>query len=333
MSELIQNNSDLKVLTSPDVMPAFDTLFFIALEDLDSSVILYHRGHYPQAVFYLQQTVEKAVKSLGLLFEVIMEEDLGKKIGHNPLEVYRKPINRFSDSITGLNKNLGEYPEFDEFIHSAGIDFDELSSTIKKLQHEFNEYIRTIAQFDLTTEELQNSLSKIENIKNEIESVNKRIVEYGLSEDEFTSLKGELKNQIESAFFSLRISDTRKEEMRSELQSMFKSFLPNKQFFEFFIATSMKIIGIILTLFYLSIITSPHSSRSRYYEGDFNPLAFYIPECPLIKRLPELQEITRDTLEELDEFYDLIFNLPEEPSDIPDQMKLLSAKDPGDESE
>ena len=52
------------------------TLFLeIAKSDLEASRTLLSNKHYPQAVFYFEQAIEKGIKSLGLWMKVITEEE------------------------------------------------------------------------------------------------------------------------------------------------------------------------------------------------------------------------------------------------------------------
>ena len=261
------------------------------MDDLDSSVILYDREHYPQSVFYLQQAVEKAVKSMGLFFEVVSEKDLLKNVGHKPLEVFRKPVNKFSEDLMVLNKNLEDYPASKEILNLSEINFDEFISSIKKTKHEFNKYINNISDYNLTKEELEEYITQIKNLNTQIENANKKIAEEGISDEQFAAMKEKFKINSESVFMSLEIPDKIKEQMRNELKLILKLFSPKKEFFEFMMYFIIKAIGIGRNLFYLSIITSLHSTKSRYPEENFNPLTFYTPECPLIEKLPEIQYI------------------------------------------
>ena len=53
----------------------------ISKMDLAAAKCLYKSGLYSQAVFYLQQSVEKAAKSFGLLTGTINENELkGRKV-------------------------------------------------------------------------------------------------------------------------------------------------------------------------------------------------------------------------------------------------------------
>lgn len=322
---------DVGELTPGEGQPSFDSLLFIALEDLDSSIILYHREHYPQSVFFLQQAVEKAVKSLGLLFEMVVEEDLRRKVGHNPLEVYKRPVHKISTELPVLNRELDTHPEFKEIFYVSGIELDELASVVKNLQDQFDAYLSNIVSDNLSTDALSAHLSVIKSFNGEIEDAEKKIREGGISDEDFAAIQDNLRNQLEALFVTIPIPSEQKEAMRNELNLFFTTFLPNKEFFEYLVYVLLKTVRIGHRLFYLSIITSPHATKSRYPEGNFNPLQFYATGSPLIDALPELQEITQYTLEEMDVLYDLIFDPPNHTPGVSEDAGLTMS--PGDEVE
>jgi len=64
-------------------MELVDSFFWISYDDLYASKILYRKKYYPQAIFYLQQSVEKISKSLLVLMGMCRnEQELKSKIGH-----------------------------------------------------------------------------------------------------------------------------------------------------------------------------------------------------------------------------------------------------------
>ncbi len=321
---------DVMDISSEEDQPVYDSLLFIALEDLDSSIILYHREHYPQSVFYLQQAVEKAVKSLGLLFEIVSERDLFRRVGHKPLDVYRRPISKISTDIPALNKELDNHPEFRDLLKISGIDFDELASSTKNLVHQFDEYLSTVVDYNLSSEVFSEIISMIGQVNREIETAEEKIRGEGIREEEFDAIQDDLRKQFEALFISIHIPSPQKEAMRDELNSFFTSFFPNKEFFEYLVYVLLKIVRIAQNLFYLSIITSPHATKSRYPEDNFNPLEFYTPGSLLMNKLPELQGITRHTLEEMDGLYDLIFDLLDDAPGVSKDAGLILS--PGEES-
>jgi len=90
-----------------------ETLFEIARNDLEASKCLFERELYPQAVFYLQQSIEKATKSFGLLNDVIKEDEL-KHVSHNPLKVYKKSIEKQKKKIERIMDAIEKVPKLGE---------------------------------------------------------------------------------------------------------------------------------------------------------------------------------------------------------------------------
>lgn len=308
----------------------FNSLYRIAINDLDCSIILYDSKYYPQSIFYLQQAVEKAVKSHSIFFNMLNEEELKNKIGHNPQQIYKKQVNRFSQGCIALNKDLVNYPGSQILFESSGIDFGEFASNIKQSQYEFNEFLTKNTKYNLTNEELQACLFGIENFNIEIKNMERKITEGAINDEQLTLLKEKCKDQLVSMIMSLNISDEQKKEIKDRSELLLKYLFPKKEFLGYMFKSMIKFFKISQNLFYLSVITSPHSVKSRYPENNFNPLLFYGPECPLIERLPEMHEIVKHTLQEMEILYDFILNKPNNLLALPDDVTLM-AKSPGND--
>lgn len=69
-------------------------LLKIAHKDLEASKILFREKLYPQAVFFLQQSVEKAAKAIGLREGEISKEQLKHNIGHRAWMVFTEIHNK-----------------------------------------------------------------------------------------------------------------------------------------------------------------------------------------------------------------------------------------------
>jgi HEPN domain-containing protein len=63
-------------------------LLKIAHKDLEASRILFREKLYSQAVFFLQQSVEKAAKAMGLREGLVSKKQLKQKIGHKAWMVF-----------------------------------------------------------------------------------------------------------------------------------------------------------------------------------------------------------------------------------------------------
>jgi hypothetical protein len=78
----------------------------IAKKDLRASGILYENRLYPQATFEFQQSVEKAIKSVGLLTGLVRptKDDLTREVGHASIFSI---LVRLPERLGQLRRNLG----------------------------------------------------------------------------------------------------------------------------------------------------------------------------------------------------------------------------------
>jgi HEPN domain-containing protein len=137
-------------------------LFKTAEKDLDTSINLYDIGHYSSAIFHLQQSVEKYVKSYGLLEEVIQPKDLKSQIGHLPHKVFTKILEKsiaeatepkrpllMAELIPPHQKNVDDSPRLN-FLRNT---FNRLNSLGVKQMEKFSksdleEFINGIHEFE-----------------------------------------------------------------------------------------------------------------------------------------------------------------------------------------
>ena len=94
-------------------MEIVEILFETAKKDLQASKYLYNNALYPQAIFHIQQSVEKATKCFGMIFGIISEKEL-KKIGHNPIKIYEKEYEKMADKNKELTKLIEYYPNIEK---------------------------------------------------------------------------------------------------------------------------------------------------------------------------------------------------------------------------
>lgn len=70
------------------------TLIEIAEEDLNVSKLLHGQRLFPYSIFYLQQSVEKLVKHIGISHGIISPENLQKEINHKTIKVFNRLVYR-----------------------------------------------------------------------------------------------------------------------------------------------------------------------------------------------------------------------------------------------
>ena len=97
-----------------------------AKNDWQAAVNLYNSGLYSQAVYFLQQSVEKSSKFWGLSLRFVSYDDL-KKLGHNPHKVFKKLFGEAvllgmgnKEGFELLESNVNRLPSVDERVHRIG---------------------------------------------------------------------------------------------------------------------------------------------------------------------------------------------------------------------
>jgi len=89
-------------------------ILIIAKDDLISSHTLFRKGLYPQSLFFLQQSIEKANKALALDCGIIKPDDLHKEIGHNTYKIYNKYLKKEMETINILSEAINKKPKLKE---------------------------------------------------------------------------------------------------------------------------------------------------------------------------------------------------------------------------
>jgi len=102
-------------------------LIDVALSDFEASKTLFERKLYPQAVFMLQQSLEKAIKAALLKLNLIHPDELERKIGHYIMEnayeiaMYRFVHSYISDFGSNVFNLVAQIPSIPSGLVSVGI--------------------------------------------------------------------------------------------------------------------------------------------------------------------------------------------------------------------
>lgn len=87
------------------------TLLNIAENDLKASIFLYDKRLYSSSLYYMQQSVEKSIKSFALFNGIIDEKDLKRKISHNTQLVFKIGIENQIQNLITLIPFTKNYPK------------------------------------------------------------------------------------------------------------------------------------------------------------------------------------------------------------------------------
>jgi len=159
-------------------------LLNIAKSDLEASRVLYENQLYPQAIFYFQQSVEKANKSLALVTKQVTEKELYRNIGHEAIKIHEKAIKRQKDKYEQFNDHLKLFPELREvgFIENFNIkreirQFDFFLSYINKIRHDKNKLIH------MSSWDISRLLKEMEKGKNDIQKEMQNLSKFRMNDE------------------------------------------------------------------------------------------------------------------------------------------------------
>lgn len=270
----------------------------IAKQDLESARNLFEKRLYSQAIFYLEQAVEKATKSLGLYQNIISEDEL-EDIGHESIEIYVMVIKGLKSKVIRFSERIKQFPKLKHVTlikEYENLDLEKFTKIVDGFEAGLKEQIR-----QLSDEELDKLLSELAKIEREIEAL--RTIE----KDELENLK-QLYQGVADAILEKHL------EFREKVEKELSKFgLLTPEAIEKLI-TSLTIPRVICNYFlmFLSAILSPHvtSSRYPYPKRGHNPLVVYSPEHPLIKRFDQITRTTESVLDKMTVLYSQ--ELPEE---------------------
>lgn len=93
----------------------------IAFEDLNASQELYNSNHFPHSIYFLQQSIEKIVKFIGLNNKIIKASDLMRPIGHKTSKIFKKETIKYQKLTEFDTKEelLSDFQRVAQFIHDT----------------------------------------------------------------------------------------------------------------------------------------------------------------------------------------------------------------------
>jgi HEPN domain-containing protein len=271
-----------------------ETIFLeLAKEDLNAAKCLLNQKIYHLSVFHLQQTVEKAIKSFGLYQNVISIGEAKKVIGHKAWGLYSKIFEEYEARIKRLEDIFTRSEKFKEFILKNLNWIFELRSKIQTC----DKILKNFSSDDLfsistSSEELQKIISEIkrvEEISNKLkleEIKEENVSEYKKTLDNFLDALTEVNPNVDKNSINEIISLITPE-LINYIYRMAKEYI-------------IKLYFSSLCLFYLSVVFSPHYTKSRYPEGNSNPLEIYNSNMPLVQNLEYFINLTERVISDLE---------------------------------
>lgn len=277
-------------------MTLSERLFETAKQDLNSVEILFNSGQYNLALFQLQQSVEKFVKSFGLKTEIIEPKDIAKKISHLPHKVFTR---LYQNQIVELSKYSGTPLLIPDMVppHQRGKSkVKENVQGLKNLRSDILNYaelnkknlveIKDVRKFiesakELEAEPIFDDDKLYAEIKDDFVKTNEHFIEYFKGDDNIKSIsEGFIKNSDE---ITKNKVETHKHNRIRQSKFCYISYV----------------------WINLSLITSPHEQSTRYpsTSDESIPNSMYDQNHVLIKHIPEFIEMMKKTIIRFKEVY------------------------------
>jgi len=286
--------------------PAFhERMLAMAWEDLGASMELYKQGFYPQAMFLLQQAVEKSIKSVGICITAITAEQAksARHVGHVSVRVFEHTALKFGSEIERVQRMAENAPEMQEIMEVTKFDFSTLQTQIAQVVGFFRDCATHIdTNRDLCEEDLLNILLYYHETEDELDTATRRLEEVEITEAEIEQIK---QQTLEMMGAVLEVVSDHGAEIVKGIVQLY-DLLADKEFLQFTFEPVCCIMSASVGLFCLSLITQPHAITARYPEGDFDPLEFYNERRPVVQALPSLYRIAEQSIGQIEDLYDFI---------------------------
>jgi HEPN domain-containing protein len=276
-------------------MDLSDSLLETAIEDLNSVLLLYNSNHYNIALFQLQQSVEKLVKSFGIKTQTIKPEEMTKKIRHLPHKVFTR---FYQNQIIELDGTINYRSLIPDFVPPHQRNKQKLKENLKNLKglHSKLSILELDSSFTLEENEkfingaieldqdpLINDQELFNEIKNDLVKTHVHFINYFKNDENVKSLSE----------YVIKTSDII---ASKELINQKKKLITERKF------------GFISYVWInLSLVTSPHEQTTRYPSIINNepPKSIYDINNTLINSIPKFVELLNRSIDLYKEIYEI----------------------------
>jgi hypothetical protein len=248
------------------------TFLQIASTDLETTEILYENKIYNTAIFHLQQAVEKTTKAYALASFTLSKRET-RRVGHDTPLVFIKLIERKWVKYL-VNPLIRQFPHF----RISDQDILEIKTLMRQ-----------------KGEKKKLALLKEEQIKGWLELIKKIIS---------TLTSSETKRRISKVLDYLRVEaeelkesdDTNESQIGYEIEKQLTDLEKGVESF-------LLLGSYILTIYFLSIITYPHSTFTRYPSEKLDP-SMYKSGLGIVDCLPNIIPLLNECIKELTTFFE-----------------------------
>jgi len=289
-------------------MKISENLFKIARKDLEAAKCLYEKELYLQAVFYFQQSVEKANKSWALALDIIKEEEV-TSVRHDPFKIYIKSLLEQKKRLEMNIETIKKVPELKKTKFMSNLDFEEYYKGVAELLTEVEKYYKvkgdSIREIKFSGELSEYAFIPEGVIRSILDQLNElellEIYQKEISEKDFIKHKESFIEFLDA----FRPRNPKKiDELKEDVEKSFTLELQKEIINELFQSFSIKNFRYVCSsLYLLSLIMLPHAIVTRYPVNNHDPLKFYNKNLPLIQLFDDMVKIMEKTLSKMENFY------------------------------
>jgi len=270
-----------------------DKMFLeIAKKDLVAAEILHNNGLYPQAVFYLQQSVEKTSKSFALMSNIITAEEL-REIGHHPFLILKKLLDAHGEKLDTIHNVISKIPELRDLTIFKELNVSDQYEDLEKTDKTFDQLVKVKKELIFYPKEYYTKLfEELKQIELEIKEKHSKITEEDLRK--FGEHLIPFSALVSDKFPHISLENINKQEL--------EEYIGSKEFIDLLkkiIPAIFDLAYIFPSLIYLSVITFPHAVIARYPQNGLNPLEIYTDELPIIRFFGDCTKIMGKVIEKI----------------------------------
>lgn len=256
----------------------------VAEKDLKASRVLHSEGLYSQAVFSLQQSVEKSHKAMLVFLDPQTTfAQLRDDVRHDPLKVYERLIRKQATFLKQLRKRITQFGPLHGAFGINEADLDEAGGTATRLLQQIASVRK--AEQDLLRLGKRDAFQIEKGLRlnrKRIDQSRREAAEFQLTEEDWKDALAHMDRIIRA------VAGPAYEQAKAEMD---KALAPlNKEILEEILKNYLLPIALLVPIsemmYLLAILTLPHAVASRYPDETRPLTAFYGPRRPLVKALP-----------------------------------------------
>lgn len=289
-----------------------------ARSDLKSAKVLYENECYPDTVYHLQQSLEKAWKSFGFYYGIITEGQARSKdiIGHKGSKVctrtiiaFKKVVGHMRSQVKALKNVQTSHPTEPSALIVSDDQLITLDDGVGEILRELNNYtanedaLRTMPYDEM--KQLIDTLTELQRLLDDIELK----LDSSPFKDEFC----EKIRQGAYRFWRPLVAGNpyaerilRKTVWEELTDDMIRDMMK----------CTMHGIAVTAPLFPLAVITQVHEQTTRYRMDGITPESIYTTDHPMIRLFPQIHALSETALFNLEHLY---AELPAIENDVADE--------------